>query len=620
MEKVKKEDKCKSCSSIDNLKYYKNRFSGYCISCYKDYRKEIQERQRNTLLEKYGVDNISKIPGVQDKIKRLSIEKYGVASPSQSQSAKDKRKKSCLERYGCEYSTQSDVMKQHTRKTCLEKYGVESIQNYKPFRDSVEQTMLEKYGAKNALENKDILLKMQNTIKEKYDVINISQLQKTKDKVKATNLKNYGVDHPIKNPDYRAKVKDAFFEKHAKTLNEVCYENHVNSIMKKYGVDNISKIDSVKKKKLYIQRDKYWDSFRKILESKCISPLFDKEYYLHNNIFTYKCNNCGSEFTTHKFTPQFIGCTCKIFRSKYEDEIIDWLIEEYPTLEINSNFRLYSKDIPSKPPVSRELDIFIPIIKLGIEFNGLFYHSTLFKSKSFHKDKMNYFNSKEITVIQVFENEWLFNSDIVKSYIRYSIDSLLSLISYNNQDVTIFKELGKKDFEEFSYNNSLYCRQAFDTITSNTKYFGVYDTTTLSLQSVCSISILDSLNDTYLLNNVRFCNSFGLDFLLKNIIEYFTRIPSSKKKLFLKIDLRYFNPSQFLKFTFQLISISDPTYFYYELNSRCSILYEGKKLYAYLNTNNMLDKSFDYNSNEEDSMRAHGYERIYDCGFALLSI
>lgn len=53
-----------------------------------------------------------------------------------------------------------------------------------------------------------------------------------------------------------------------------------------------------------------------------------------------------------------------------------------------------------------ELDIYIPDKKIGIEYNGTYWHSTLQKSKNYHFDKSKHFEEKGIRVIHIWEYEW----------------------------------------------------------------------------------------------------------------------------------------------------------------------------------------------------------------------
>jgi hypothetical protein len=41
-----------------------------------------------------------------------------------------------------------------------------------------------------------------------------------------------------------------------------------------------------------------------------------------------------------------------------------------------------------------EIDIYLPELKLGFEFNGLYWHSNKFKEKNYHLNKTDWFKEK----------------------------------------------------------------------------------------------------------------------------------------------------------------------------------------------------------------------------------
>ena len=90
--------------------------------------------------------------------------------------------------------------------------------------------------------------------------------------------------------------------------------------------------------------------------------------------------------------------------SNLEKELIDFCKEYYPNL-IENNRTLI------KP---LELDIVIPELKLAIEFNGDYWHSTSFKDKNYHLNKTIECESKGYRLIHIFEHEWLNNKNEIK--------------------------------------------------------------------------------------------------------------------------------------------------------------------------------------------------------------
>ena len=68
---------------------------------------------------------------------------------------------------------------------------------------------------------------------------------------------------------------------------------------------------------------------------------------------------------------------------------------------------------------NREIDVYIPSLKLGIEYNGLHWHSErLGKDKNYHLDKLNKCNEQDIKLIQIFEDEWINHREICESKLK----------------------------------------------------------------------------------------------------------------------------------------------------------------------------------------------------------
>ena len=72
-------------------------------SMFADYKvagKGIKKLAKQTLQEKYGVDNPMDLPGMSEQRKKYFIEKYGVENPSSNEKVKQKRINTMIERHG----------------------------------------------------------------------------------------------------------------------------------------------------------------------------------------------------------------------------------------------------------------------------------------------------------------------------------------------------------------------------------------------------------------------------------------------------------------------------------------------------------------------------------------
>lgn len=106
------------------------------------------------------------------------------------------------------------------------------------------------------------------------------------------------------------------------------------------------------------------------------------------------------------------GCPeCAKKRSKQEIEVAAYVSSILPGEEILFN-RRFDKI---------ELDIYIPSKNLAIEYNGIYWHSEVYKSQKYHKTKREYCESKGIQLVQIWEDDWTHKKEIVKSMISHKL-------------------------------------------------------------------------------------------------------------------------------------------------------------------------------------------------------
>lgn len=158
---------------------------------------------------------------------------------------------------------------------------------------------------------------------------------------------------------------------------------------------------------------------------------FNAKYPNHNfdfSLVVYKgsqtpidviCNKIGTNGQIHGVFPiapynLLAGKGCPICGksiSKSEDEIYDFL----STFIQKSDIEKRNRELLN----GYELDLYIPKYKIGIEYNGLRWHSDKFKKdKNYHLKKLELCEEKEITLIQIFEDEYIYHKDGVLSLIK----------------------------------------------------------------------------------------------------------------------------------------------------------------------------------------------------------
>ncbi len=71
----------------------------------------------------------------------------------------------------------------------------------------------------------------------------------------------------------------------------------------------------------------------------------------------------------------------------------------------------------------KEIDILIPELSLGFEFNGTYWHSDKFKPRGYHQNKTELAASKGICLIHISEKRWDKMNLSIKSMITNKIRS-----------------------------------------------------------------------------------------------------------------------------------------------------------------------------------------------------
>lgn len=148
-------------------------------------------------------------------------------------------------------------------------------------------------------------------------------------------------------------------------------------------------------------------------------PYIEKEYENSHSKITIKCNDCGTEFEKiacdHLTSPQG-GCpSCFSKISKPENEIYEYIVSLIGKDNVIKNDRESIKPF--------EIDIYIPKYKIGIEYNGLFWHSEkCIKNKNYHLEKTEMCENNGIRLIQIFEDEYLYKKEIVLNKISHILN------------------------------------------------------------------------------------------------------------------------------------------------------------------------------------------------------
>lgn len=545
-------------------------------------RKIIQKLAEEGCINKFGVSNVNKIIAIRDKIKQTNLEKYGVEYASQADEVKEKIIKTNLEKYGVAHTFQAENVKEQIKKTMLERYNTENYTNTEEYLEKLKATSLKRYGTEFPQQSEEVKEKIKQANIDKFGVDNVFKSDEIKERIKDTNLERYGYENVFASETIKNKIKE--------------YYNT------KYGVDYPAQVEKIKNKGEQTRRTLYYDTFLDKLNSKGITPLFNKKEFINtlDTELSFLCKKCNTEFKTYKTNPQKICCPiCNYTLAEYN--ISEWLqsILESSTAIRNNRFEYNNKKL--------ELDIYLPDYNLGIEFHGIYWHSNLYKDRKYHQNKYNHFKNLGIEVIQIFENEWLLKQNIVKSIILNRLGLSENKIMARKCK---FKEISNKEYRYFCEDNHL---QGY----APAKYrYGLFHKDILVM--IMSFS-KNRFSKEDSLENIRTCSLLntniigGFAKLLKNSIN---ALPKDTKKIISFIDNRYFTGKSYINNGFSLVDITSPNFFYFKKSSHnleSRIKYQKHKLQTLL-------YNFDPNLSAKENMLNNDYLWIYDAGNLKLEL
>ena len=93
-----------------------------------------------------------------------------------------------------------------------------------------------------------------------------------------------------------------------------------------------------------------------------------------------------------------------------------------------------------------EIDIFISLFKIGIECDGLYWHSEKFKDNSYHLNKTKECFEKGIRLIHIFEDEWIYKRPILESMLKNLFNLTNNKIYARKCEIKDVKNTSKKNF------------------------------------------------------------------------------------------------------------------------------------------------------------------------------
>lgn len=528
---------------------------------------EVKEKSAKTCLEKYGVDNPMKNEEVQVKCQRAAVEKRArISALGEEISRYYIDENHSLADTSAHFSITTDSLKNYFREQGITKdmkkaailskgsfekrYGVDSYFKTDECKEKLKQ-LAEKNGVDAYPKSDECKKKAKESFERKYGCFYV-QTDEFKEKSKNTSLNKYGVEYPIQSDEVRQRIKDTNIQKYG-------VGNYNQKSIKNYVVWN-----SKEKMKTFLSSLDEKPSLKEISEYFNVS-----ETALHNKY--------GDSFN------QYIDLKPK--KSRYEDDIKSFLI----SLGIDNVVENDRSVLDGK-----EIDLYIPDEKLGIEFNGDYWHSDIFKSdhggrSTYQQKKSLAAEEKGVFIFNIFEREW--NDILTRENIK---DRLRSLLIKNDRKIPARKcslcELDASERSEFLNLNHIQ-GNCGSSISYGLKFQG---------ELVACMSFSHPKSKKYTWELSRFCTKRGAtvqggasklfkEFVKKNLsvgdtVSSYNDITKTKGYLYKVLG-------------FELVSVNSPNY-----------------VWINFKTKDVRTRYQEQKAGEIERMHSLGYHRVCDCG------
>jgi hypothetical protein len=466
----------------------------------------------------------------------------------------EKKIKKSIERFGTKTPSESEEIKKKIIKTNIKKYGGNSPMSSKKIRDKSKQTLIKNWGVDNPSKSLHLIEKRMISFKKNIDTY--------KDNYKKTSLEKYGFEHPWMNRNIHIKS--------VISSTEIKIKNAIEIARNRLPED-------------YKLVETYSKSFGRIL--------YDIECPNCKKIFTITSNSLYDRTIR---TKSEVCTLCNPFDNKSGQEI-DLLnyIKKIYSGEILTNDRNIISPY--------EIDIYLPDIKIAFEFNGLYWHSEMNKSISYHSDKTNKCLDKDIRLIHIWEDDWFYKNNIIKSIIKNAIGNTENKIWARKCFV---REVDKEESRKFLNLNHI---QGNSMSSIKLGLFHGDELVSLMTFGKCRVILNQKKNKEHY-ELIRFVNKIGFSVIggASKLFSYFLK-KYSPENIISYSDNAIFDGGLYKRLGFDHISDTGLDY-YWVIDKKRKHRYNFRK-------SNLIKMGYDKNKTEREIMYDDvGSYRIWGCG------
>lgn len=459
-------------------------------------------------------------------------------------------------------------------------------------------------GVTNARHIKSVEEKIKSTSEKRYGGIGFASkelAEKTRKKV----LEKYGVRNWKQTEEGRLQTSKLMDDVNIRT----------KSGLSRRGIPDPYKGKTIYEKLKNISPEEYLQKLHYSSQAKFLGTFEEKqkefgveligEYFNALTPTIFKCLKCGNEYKTSwaSIMEDKNKQTCPICypknKSKAQIELFEYICSILP-----KNIEIKFEDRTAIYP--KEIDIYVPQLNVGFEYHGLYWHSEMRENitERTHLEKLNLCREKNIHLIQIFEDEWVYKKDIVKSRIR-QILNIGQNKKLNARECKI-EEILSNVKNQFLDETHI---QGKDN--SQIKLGAFFKDELVSVMTFSKPSRAKGGNQTktnlaiWELNRFSIKNGYHIPGIAGKLLEFFKR-NFEWDEIFSFADLRWSNGNLYRVLGFKLLYQSKPNYWYIDGNN-----YKPLRYHRY---NYRKRPEEPHNIPEWKLRNAEGLFRIWDCG------
>lgn len=352
-------DTCRERKSVAYCDYLKNGFVVPDYQCRKC-------RTKESIKSRYGVDNVFQLDSVKLKARETNLARHGVENASGLKVVKGKRAATNLSRLGVEWPQQSQDIRAKTAETNLARYGAANVSSLDWVKARRVETNLTRTGFEYAIVDPGVRMAVAQRNLDAHGVTHSILRPDVRHAISRTNTERYG--HPV------ASKSDLVRGRIRATLNATLHERTMGSIPGIKSIDPSGRI-------YHIECDACGQAYQ----------ITWALFYKRRETSTTLCTICNP-VDRH--------------RSGLELQVADY-VERTLGLPVERTARV----------AGREVDILVGQSSFAIEFNGVYWHSELYRPRLYHLEKTVACRSAGVELLHVWEDDWLYRRGIVESMI-----------------------------------------------------------------------------------------------------------------------------------------------------------------------------------------------------------